>query len=231
MVRILEALGKDVLVCNAFAVPPNLRFLDPRRQASAVGRRCLGRTTRRPRGADRARHHGLGPIGGDGRRGRRRRKAFKVVIDHHVSGDDLGAELFKDAEAEATGRLVVEAADQLGVPLDGRRSPGPPSSPWPPTPAGSASVPPRPTRCGWPRGWSRPARHPDQLYKELYENDTHAPAATDRPGAGPHADRVGRPVDLHLARPGGFRRQRGRALRQRRHHQHDAFGGRHARWP
>ena len=29
MAAILEALGKDVLVCNAFAVPPNLRFLDP----------------------------------------------------------------------------------------------------------------------------------------------------------------------------------------------------------
>ena len=34
MAAILESLGKDVLVCNAFAVPPNLRFLDPRRQAS-----------------------------------------------------------------------------------------------------------------------------------------------------------------------------------------------------
>ncbi len=40
-----------------------------------------------------------------------------MVLDHHVSGDDLGAELFKDAEAEATGRLVIEAADQLGVRL------------------------------------------------------------------------------------------------------------------
>ena len=27
--RFWTALGKDVLVCNAFAVPPNLRFLDP----------------------------------------------------------------------------------------------------------------------------------------------------------------------------------------------------------
>ena len=33
MARILEALGKDVRVCNAFAVPPNLRFLDPQREA------------------------------------------------------------------------------------------------------------------------------------------------------------------------------------------------------
>ena len=32
MAAILEALGKDVLLCNAFAVPPNLRFLDPRQK-------------------------------------------------------------------------------------------------------------------------------------------------------------------------------------------------------
>src|SRR5690606_38183821 len=37
--------------------------------------------------------------------------------DHHVSQDDLGAELFKDTQAEATGRLVVDAASALGVAL------------------------------------------------------------------------------------------------------------------
>ncbi len=40
-----------------------------------------------------------------------------MVVDHHVSSDSLGAEMFKDTSAEATGRLVVEIADQLGVPL------------------------------------------------------------------------------------------------------------------
>ncbi|HEV3416298.1 MAG TPA: DHHA1 domain-containing protein, partial [Pirellulales bacterium] len=33
------------------------------------------------------------------------------------SGDDLGAEPFKDTSAEATGRLVVQAAEQLAVRL------------------------------------------------------------------------------------------------------------------
>ena len=42
-------------------------------------------------------------------------KATKMVLDHHLSSDDLGAELFKDTAAEATGRLVIEAAEQLGV--------------------------------------------------------------------------------------------------------------------
>src|SRR5690606_7600270 len=41
----------------------------------------------------------------------------KAVIDHHVSNDDLQAVVFKDPSAEATGRLVVDAADALGVPL------------------------------------------------------------------------------------------------------------------
>ena len=35
-----------------------------------------------------------------------------------MSQDDLGAKLFKNTEAEATGRLVIEAADALGVPAD-----------------------------------------------------------------------------------------------------------------
>jgi phosphoesterase RecJ-like protein len=45
----------------------------------------------------------------------RRTTARKVVIDHHVSEDDLGAITFKDTTAEATGRLVLEASDALGV--------------------------------------------------------------------------------------------------------------------
>ena len=44
-------------------------------------------------------------------------RGAKLVLDHHVSSDDLGADLFKDEHAEATGRLVVEAAQQLGVPI------------------------------------------------------------------------------------------------------------------
>jgi phosphoesterase RecJ-like protein len=44
-------------------------------------------------------------------------KAKKVIFDHHVGEDDLGAELFKNTTAEATGRLVVEAAEHLGVTL------------------------------------------------------------------------------------------------------------------
>jgi bifunctional oligoribonuclease and PAP phosphatase NrnA len=94
------------------------------------------------------------------------------VVDHHQSGDDLGAELFKDVEAEATGRLVVEAADALGVPLTAEIARG----------AFVALA----TDTGWFRFSSTTAgtlrlaarlvdagAAPDELYKELYETDTH----------------------------------------------------------
>ena len=40
-----------------------------------------------------------------------------MVIDHHLTQDDLGAVRLVDATAEATGRLVFEATAALGVPL------------------------------------------------------------------------------------------------------------------
>jgi phosphoesterase RecJ-like protein len=43
--------------------------------------------------------------------------AAKAVIDHHVTQDDLNAVRFVDTSAEATGRLVCEAAAALGAPL------------------------------------------------------------------------------------------------------------------
>jgi phosphoesterase RecJ-like protein len=41
----------------------------------------------------------------------------KVVIDHHLTQDDLGGVRFVDTTAEATGRLVYEAILALGGPL------------------------------------------------------------------------------------------------------------------
>jgi phosphoesterase RecJ-like protein len=43
--------------------------------------------------------------------------ARKIIIDHHVSQDDLGAVVFKDTTSESTGRLVLQAIDALGVKL------------------------------------------------------------------------------------------------------------------
>jgi phosphoesterase RecJ-like protein len=41
----------------------------------------------------------------------------KVVIDHHLTQDDLGALRLVDTTAEATGRLVFEAITALGEPI------------------------------------------------------------------------------------------------------------------
>jgi bifunctional oligoribonuclease and PAP phosphatase NrnA len=171
MLSVLKTLGKDVWACNAFAVPPNLQFLDSGRQL-----RQLAVDVPADQLADRevllildttawAQLGAMGEVV-------KSTKALKVVIDHHVSGDDLGAELFKDAEAEATGRLVVEAADALGVAL------GPATA----APLFVALA----TDTGWFRFSSTTAdtlrlaarlvdagAAPDALYRELYEDDTH----------------------------------------------------------
>ena len=39
----------------------------------------------------------------------------RLVVDHHVSQDDLGATYLKDTRAEATGTLVYQAVEALGL--------------------------------------------------------------------------------------------------------------------
>ena len=98
---------------------------------------------------------------------------MKLVIDHHVSEDDLGAELFKDGEAEATGRLVLEAGEALGVRL----------TPEIAQPLFAAIA----TDTGWFRFASTGAEtfraaarlleagaQPDRLFKDLYETESLA---------------------------------------------------------
>ena len=40
MAAILESLGKDVLLCNDFTVPPNLQFLDSGRSTAGWASTC-----------------------------------------------------------------------------------------------------------------------------------------------------------------------------------------------
>lgn len=172
MAAILEGLGKDVLVVNAYPVPQSFRFLDPERKLKQLGVDVaadqldsyevwivLDTTAWAQLGA-------MADV-------IRASQARKVVIDHHLSEDDLGAELLKDIHAEATGRLVVEAADQLGVAI---------------TPEIARAVfAALATDTGWFRFASTTSRTlrlaarladagavPDQLYRQLYESDTLA---------------------------------------------------------
>jgi len=116
MAGVLDALGKDVLIVNGQETPPNLAMIDPQRRIKTLGKDIQAADL-----ADRevlmvldtSAWAQLGPMGDV----LRTTKARKIVLDHHVGTDDLGAEEFKDTKAEATGRLVVEAAEQLGVKL------------------------------------------------------------------------------------------------------------------
>jgi phosphoesterase RecJ-like protein len=116
MAGVLEALGKSVRIVNGHATPPNLAFIDP---AKRIG--VIGQTVQAAELADvevlmildTSAWAQLGPMSDVIKAS----TAKKLVVDHHVSEDDLGAEQFKNVQAEATGRLVVEAAEALGVPL------------------------------------------------------------------------------------------------------------------
>jgi phosphoesterase RecJ-like protein len=172
MTHILENMGKDVLSCNAFSVPRNLQFIDPQKKSLQ-----LGVDIKLEQLADRevlmildtSAWAQLGAMGDVVRSF----SGMKMVLDHHVSGDDLGAVEFKDTEAEATGRLVVEAADQLEAAI---------------TPeiarAAFAAVA---TDTGWFRFSSTTSNtmrligrlidagaKPDLIYKDLYENESIA---------------------------------------------------------
>jgi phosphoesterase RecJ-like protein len=109
----LRSLGKEVRIVNGDGVPPHIGFIDPDHEVKVLGRdvshndlHCDVHIV-----LDTSAWGQLGPLA----EVLRRTAARKVVIDHHVSEDDLGAITFKDTDSEATGRLVLEACDALGV--------------------------------------------------------------------------------------------------------------------
>jgi phosphoesterase RecJ-like protein len=118
MAGVLDRLGKQVRIVNGQATPPNLKFIDPQNRIQALGvdvqpADLLGEAFDALMVLDTSAWAQLGPMGEI----IRATTAKKIVLDHHQSSDDLGAEEFKTIAAEATGRLVVEAAEHLGVPL------------------------------------------------------------------------------------------------------------------
>jgi phosphoesterase RecJ-like protein len=172
MAGVLEALGKDVLIVNAQKTPPNLQWIDPVRRLKTLGADVQL--------ADLDSIEVLLVLDtsawaqlGDMAIVLRATAAKKLVLDHHVSQDDLGAEAFKNTQAEATGRLVLEAAEHLGVKL----------TPEIATPLFAALA----TDTGWFRFASTTGdtyrfagrlvdagARPSEIYKQLYEQDTLA---------------------------------------------------------
>ncbi|WP_164104158.1 DHH family phosphoesterase [Candidatus Laterigemmans baculatus] len=115
MAGVLRALGKDVQIVNAHRTPPALQFLDPASRIDVLGETIEAEDVRADclMVLDTSAWPQLGDMG----EVIRKMAAQKIVLDHHVAEDDLGAIFFKDVFAEATGTLVVQAADALSVPL------------------------------------------------------------------------------------------------------------------
>jgi nanoRNase/pAp phosphatase (c-di-AMP/oligoRNAs hydrolase) len=113
---LLDQQGKSVRVVNTSATPPHLLFLDPEGRVEQFG---AGDTAAAVTQAevhlivDTSSWSQLSEVGV----AMKSTAATRVVIDHHVSADDLGAVEFKDPTREATGALVTELAESLGWPI------------------------------------------------------------------------------------------------------------------
>jgi phosphoesterase RecJ-like protein len=169
MAEVLRAIGKQVRIINAHRTPAALQFLDPAGnievlgddvEAEDISADCIMIL-------DTSAWAQLGDMGDVIRTAR----CDKMVLDHHVGEDDLNATMYKDYQAEATGHLVIQAADALQVPLTRTIA----------VPAFAAIA----TDTGWFRFSSVTAETfrviarlvdagvvPSEVYCDLYERDT-----------------------------------------------------------
>jgi len=117
MVGLLRQKGKEVRVVNASPTPPRYDFLDP--QSTLFEH--FGAAVQPEELADRevaiildlSTWNQLGDMAGY----IRQFPGPRVVIDHHLSEDDLEAMILKDSTAEATGTLILRAVRALGASL------------------------------------------------------------------------------------------------------------------
>jgi bifunctional oligoribonuclease and PAP phosphatase NrnA len=169
MAGLLRAKGKSVRIINAHPTPPGLQFLDPAGDIEVLGEHVYADdiSTQCILVLDTsawAQLAGMGDV-------LRAHRGTKLTIDHHVGEDDLGTEWLKDTSAEATGHLVVQAADAVRVPITREMA----------IPLYAAIA----TDTGWFRfGSTTPATmrvvarlieagaSPQQIYSDLYERDT-----------------------------------------------------------
>lgn len=112
---VLRHLGKQVhLVYPTSGYPARYDFLDPQGEITPFARSSENqRDVEVILIADTGTWNQLGDMADF----LRHTSAIKVVMDHHLTQDDLGAKRFVDASAEATGRLAHEFLTALGKPL------------------------------------------------------------------------------------------------------------------
>ncbi|MBI3861641.1 MAG: bifunctional oligoribonuclease/PAP phosphatase NrnA [Planctomycetia bacterium] len=114
MAGLLEQLGKEVRIVNASPVPPRLAFLDPNHRCLQLGPQvtdAVASDTDVHMILDTSAWSQLADVG----RVFKKTQAKKVVIDHHVFAEDLGALNLKDTDAEATGTLVFQFARAMNL--------------------------------------------------------------------------------------------------------------------
>jgi phosphoesterase RecJ-like protein len=109
----LRSLGKKVRIVNADPVPPHIAFIDPNREVKVLGTDTTDADLKCDVLAvlDTSAFGQLGPMADVVRS----TPARRIVIDHHVSQDDMRAEVFKDTSSESTGRLILQAIDAIGA--------------------------------------------------------------------------------------------------------------------
>ncbi|MCS7306203.1 MAG: bifunctional oligoribonuclease/PAP phosphatase NrnA [Thermoguttaceae bacterium] len=170
LANFLERMGKQVCLVGPFDMPPSFRFLDPEGRFRRLGRDVQPEQLEQADLVIIVDTSAWAQLG-DAAEWIRSTKVPKIVLDHHRSSEDLGAEEFKDPTAEATGRLVYELACRLGISVD----------PMSAVQLFAAVA----TDTGWFRFGSTRAdtyrlaaaltdagAAPDQLYQQLYENDS-----------------------------------------------------------
>lgn len=109
----LEQLGKSVQIVNPSATPRKLSFLDPTNRIhhfTAAGDEAIILEADAHIVVDTSAWGQLGDVG----KTFKKSNAVKIVIDHHLSSDDLGATVFKDVAAEASGTLIYRLGRVLG---------------------------------------------------------------------------------------------------------------------
>lgn len=172
MAGLLESLGKEVRIVNGHPTPPNFKFIDPGNKIETINEHVTAAELLAfgfdvMMVLDTSAWVQLGDMADV----LKNIEATKMVLDHHVGEDDLGAEFFKDTKAEAAGRLVYEAAKALNVDITPEMA----------MPLYAAIA----TDTGWFRFGSVNAgtyrcvadlqeagAHPATIYGALYETDT-----------------------------------------------------------
>ncbi|SFJ21161.1 DHH family phosphoesterase [Planctomicrobium piriforme] len=116
LASLLQHRGKQVRVVNPSPTPNHLKFLDPQGLIQKIGGAASIAAvcdTDVHIVVDTSAWQQLQDVG----TALRKSTAVKVVVDHHLSSDDLGAIEFKDVTAAAAGVLVTELIEAAGDPF------------------------------------------------------------------------------------------------------------------